>query len=52
MSAINGIVKEFVINTIDMVKNNIHEEDHIIEHMLELLHNKMTQMCDKQSITP
>lgn len=48
ISAINGIVKEFVINTIDMVKNNIHEEDHIIEHILELLQKKMTQIYSKQ----
>jgi hypothetical protein len=35
-----------------MVKNNIHEEDHIIEHMLELLQKKMAQMCNKQSASP
>lgn len=35
-----------------MVKNNIHEEDHIIEHMLDLLQKKMAQMYSKQPAIP
>jgi hypothetical protein len=49
MIAFNGIVKEFVINTIDMVKKNIHEEDDIIESMLQLLQKKMTLIYNKPS---
>lgn len=43
------MVKEFVINTIDMVKNNIHEEEDIIDHMLELLQKNMSMICHKPS---
>ena len=46
---INGLVKEFVISTIDMVKNNIHEEEDIIDHMLELLQKNMSMICHKPS---
>lgn len=46
---INGLVKEFVINTIDMVKNNIHEEEDIIDHMLELLQKNMSMIYHKPS---
>lgn len=47
---INGLVKEFVINTIDMVKNNIHEEEDIIDHMLELLQKNMSLIYHKSSV--
>lgn len=46
---INGLVKEFVISTIDMVKNNIHEEEDIIDRILELLQQNMSLICHKSS---
>lgn len=51
MKAFNGIVKEFMINTIDMVRNNIHEEEDIIDHMLGLLQQRMTIIYGKHPQT-
>lgn len=37
-------MKEFVISTIGMVKDNIHEDDYVIEELLALLQNKLNHI--------